>query len=449
MSKIIAGPLNFSLIPSEEYPESGNYIIGVDTADGFVKKMDYLGAITLLAPVSTPPRANIIVVDATYGDDLNGEADDLSKPFATYAVALAKAQPGDTIVVMPGSYVIQNLVFKNGSVYAYPGVTFTGSKMINDAVLSVGESFKLHGYANITSNDTAIILDGNGDVTIEGERFTTTGSAFLNFQKVSGRTYIKARYFAGLVSSTMYLTGPATNSELVMDIDHFDNITSSGFEMNIYVSGGFAGNVTINAKKITTSPNRNATGSFMAYQNNGAANITINCDEFIDTTVSSAILYQNTGNVTFNAKKVSKASTLYFSNGGTGLTKIHCGEALLSGQIINNNSGGTSVLLSGSYTSTMNGSYIVYQKGGTTKLKNFDLNITGNSKGYYRDGAGTIIVDDAIICVSNTSINGYESDSPHTIIVNGRATTNGTIANLTNAVTGTIFVSDPDIKISM
>jgi hypothetical protein len=50
MSKIITGPLNFSTITSEQYPESGSYIIGIDIADGLFKKMDYLGVLTIVSP---------------------------------------------------------------------------------------------------------------------------------------------------------------------------------------------------------------------------------------------------------------------------------------------------------------------------------------------------------------------------------------------------------------
>ncbi len=69
MSKIIAGPLNFSLITSEQYPESGSYIIGVDTADGYLKKMDYLGVLTLISPElpTSPTFSSLNLVSFSMG----------------------------------------------------------------------------------------------------------------------------------------------------------------------------------------------------------------------------------------------------------------------------------------------------------------------------------------------------------------------------------------------
>lgn len=58
MSKLIVKATNFADITPSQYPLSGYFIIGIDTADGGFKKMDHLGVVTSIGGGDAPFNGN-------------------------------------------------------------------------------------------------------------------------------------------------------------------------------------------------------------------------------------------------------------------------------------------------------------------------------------------------------------------------------------------------------
>ena len=120
-----------------------------------------------LSEISTKSNKNMIVVDGNYGDDATAVAAgnyDFNKPFGTIDAAIANAQYGDTLWLMPGArYIVNvNLLDKELTIYAWScQLAFEG--------LQTGVDY------------TTLTIKGNADIFINsGGGFNTTPCLYAN-----------------------------------------------------------------------------------------------------------------------------------------------------------------------------------------------------------------------------------------------------------------------------
>ena len=127
---------------------------------------------------------NIVYVDAVNGVDATGARGYRSKPFLTPVEAQAAASSGDTIVVLPGSYALTDVLGKSGvNWFLMPGVAITGASTLsvfsaptamtfsviaNGATLTAGESaengtiYSGHSSTSITVDNAEIVSGSLG-----------------------------------------------------------------------------------------------------------------------------------------------------------------------------------------------------------------------------------------------------------------------------------------------
>src|SRR5437867_5395120 len=121
---------------------------------------------------SEVPTGNLLWVDQVNGVDGLAVRGRLTIPFRTLTAAKAAAQPGDTIMVLPGTYNEKNLLKNGVNWHFFPGakVDYTqgGSGAIFDTSASTG-----------TGTAVACVISGAGDFnnqTNEVLKLTSSGS---------------------------------------------------------------------------------------------------------------------------------------------------------------------------------------------------------------------------------------------------------------------------------
>lgn len=390
-----------------------------------------------------------IFVNEVTGNDGTGLRARFDLMFATYAAAKAVALPGDTIIMYPGTYSVSNMQFAGGKVYAYPGVILTGSTIVGDSGMTPGETFSLLGQATLQGSGYTLNFGGSGNINVEFDTCNTTSSATIQYQKVADTVNIRGNYLDATRNSTMYFFGSNQSAKLNINVKHIDNHSTNPFEMMIYIASGFAGNVEITADLITGAPKAGSIGGNMfCNQNNGSHTIKIYSNTMIDRAAAGfTTLLQGTGtNSIFISTKTYQGPGIVYSNNGDQFFEHHCEQAVVLESVATIAST-YNVLLEGSYVSAsavVPG--VIYNNTGKIRLKNFDLKVTGASPAY-EHVSGTLIIDEATLVTAGGVAAGFTAAAPSTIIVNGRATTNGPITNITNLVVGTLLLSDPNISL--
>lgn len=394
------------------------------------------------------PVGQAIFVDPTTGNDGTALPYRYDLMYATYDAAKAVAVPGDTIILYPGRYTVNNMQFDDGKVYAYPGVVLTGTTIVGDSGLTVGFTFSLLGFATIIASGYALNFSGSGNVNVEFDTCRTTGGAAIQYQKVADTVHIYGNHITG-TNSTMYFFASNQTAKLYIDVKHIDNNSTNAFEMMIYIASGFAGDVNITSNLMTGAVKAGSIGGNMfCNQNSGSHTIKIYTDEMVDRAAAgfTTLLQGNgTDNLFISTKKYTGPGIVY-SNGGDQFFEHHCEQANVLESVATIVST-YNILLEGSYVSASAvATGVIYNNTARIRLKNFDLKVTGVAPAYEHI-AGTLIVDEATMVTAGGVAAGFTAAAPATIIVNGRATTNGPIVNITNLVVGTLLLSEPNISL--
>jgi len=132
---------------------------------------------------------------ATTGSDVTGARERLDCPFATPWAAVAAAQPGDTVIVFPGTYTSaapaasnQRLVAHLVRTYCYPGViiqftNFAGPLPFFDDGNPMVAEFR--GFATILSNvvnfgNNVMLTNAASDLILEANRFQHLVRLFIS-----------------------------------------------------------------------------------------------------------------------------------------------------------------------------------------------------------------------------------------------------------------------------
>jgi hypothetical protein len=157
------------LDPTNDYIVVGVYQNGTNKSKGDgTSYKNYAIPISEIAGNSVSnSNKNIIVVDSVFGDDASAAAAgnyDFNKPFQTIDNAVANANTGDTLWLMPGGvyFVLNNLLDKELTIYAWNcTLQFRGPQ--------TGSIF------------TALTIKGNADIYIvSGAAFNTTPCVLAN-----------------------------------------------------------------------------------------------------------------------------------------------------------------------------------------------------------------------------------------------------------------------------
>jgi len=405
--------------------------------------------------VSTAPSipvGNAIFVDAATGNDGTGVPGRFDLMFQTYAAAKLAAGGGDVIIMYPGTYAVSQMQFDDGIVYAHPGVILTGSQIVGDSGLTPGATFKLSGHAILQASGLyAGYFNSSGNVEIECDKILGLGVvATIRYAKVADSVKIKCNYIISSTSTTLWLESSNANARLVMDVLHYDNTTASPFEMPIYMGSNFAGNADLNFQLATSSPNRGSIGgNFFTNGGSSTCNFNMKIQELIDPPgVGNTILGQGgAGIFNIDIQKYTGPALAFsgFSVGGA-TYNINVQNGILTDAIaIVSNADKYS--LSGYYESSVATAQAIVQANNTSKVKltNFQ-SVSTTAPGVSVSGTGLLIVNEATV-VTDGILDGFTAAAPSNIVVNGRAVTNGPITNITNLVTGTLLLSDPNIAL--
>lgn len=216
------------------------------------------------------PINNTLFVDAQFGNNFTGLREDETKPFKTLAVALLRAEPGDTIYVHPGEYNENSLILKNEVNWFFSegasivnSTTGTSIFIINSDVTST-----ITGYGIFASSFEVVKhLDGIANLTIKGESFEAPNIFNLSGTSVNPSIFdIEGNNFIG--TNILFHNENATVTFNFHSISVIDNI------INVIGSG----KITMNGNSIT----KNTTGSTHGFDNrSNSINIIVNCQSYI------------------------------------------------------------------------------------------------------------------------------------------------------------------------
>ena len=175
---------------------------------------------------------NTLYVSKT-GSDLTGTRHDITKPFLTITGASAAAQPGDTVVVLPGTYNegLDNWIVSDVNYYFYPGaVVETSSHCIKDG--GVATNIRIFGHGSFVANSGSGVILTNASTTIHMEFETLYGLSDGITLGTCDYVNIKGKYIS---NSFQYLASIRGNSHGIIDIDIWDGRNSSLGSTTIYV----------------------------------------------------------------------------------------------------------------------------------------------------------------------------------------------------------------------
>ena len=188
------------------------------------------------------------------GDNSTAIVGDMSKPFATILGATGSANPGDTIIVYPGTYEPTSQIIKDHvNYYFHPGAIVTGSIALMSGTFEK-INVRGHGTFEVDANISAVSITANG--YIEFDTFTTKGVASpgssnrsLNFtQNTSAATdeilEIKGTGISRGVGNAYSGVFSFNNGKILADIRSFDYTTLGN--RNIMINGTGA-KITVNA----------------------------------------------------------------------------------------------------------------------------------------------------------------------------------------------------------
>jgi hypothetical protein len=192
---------------------------------------------------------NIVYVSKN-GNDLLGARHDLGKPFLTVEAAVAVAQPGDMIRILPGSYsVTSNIAKDQVNYYLEPGaiINKSNSGHIFD---TTGFTYSINVYGqgefNKTSNTGNIFYSNSSyadPIVFECKRVYSNQSHIFHIQKAF-QCHWKVDYALATAGMVMYM-GFGNTGGCSFRID-FNNWTSTGSDVisgdwwyysNIHING--------------------------------------------------------------------------------------------------------------------------------------------------------------------------------------------------------------------
>lgn len=179
---------------------------------------------------------NLLFVDALFGSDTRGQAHRSDLPFLTIAAALAEAQSGETVVVLPGTYDEYGLAKNGVNLYFHEGaeVVYTGAADVS------------------LFSDAA---DGaNGAVTCKILGF----GKFMHSGSLADSTNPNATFRVSNASSVVHVEANEINNEVSTDTD----------ENAILVSNGTATFIVRKTLASTNSPAVKHTGGTLSVLDN-------------------------------------------------------------------------------------------------------------------------------------------------------------------------------------
>tara|TARA_B100000963_G_scaffold110771_2_gene96400 strand:+ start:1267 stop:5082 length:3816 start_codon:yes stop_codon:yes gene_type:complete len=220
----------------------------------------YLGDGSQLTGIEAGTNLTQSLFVSPSGDNSTAIVGDLTKPFSTILGATGSANPGDTIIVYPGTYVENHNLYKDGVNYHF----IDGAKVVATSPVE-----PMWGGGAGTANGIGTSFDSPISITGHGEFISTTSntrtSAIFYIQAPSGVIEIKRAVKHGIAGDSYTLVagfGQVTSidSTGVLTVrGKFENSGSASSYSNVVSLG--QGN--INTDIVVRAENGTATGVYL------------------------------------------------------------------------------------------------------------------------------------------------------------------------------------------
>ncbi len=134
-----------------------------------------------------------VFVDIQFGNDGDGEVENLNKPFQTiqaaHAAAIANQGIGETwtVYVWPGVYVIGGIVLQNNINFFFAQGTVIGNNGMAPFFIDNGVQLKsqITGFGDFISQGSILLLTGNSNIIFQANIITSNSQYLFIFDTVS------------------------------------------------------------------------------------------------------------------------------------------------------------------------------------------------------------------------------------------------------------------------
>lgn len=369
---------------------------------------------------------NVVLVSKN-GNDTTGLRNNWGKPFLTIAGANNVAQPGDTVIVFPGSYTSTNWNLDNVRYYLYPGTTvrsvIDNGTAKNIFVYGEGDIIASTGGGVVTTNpltniyircnsitgvtDGLTIVNAN-KIDIKGNTVTGT-SQYLATLRGDVNGVIDFKYWNG--KSTLNGIGvfvlnhavtATTQKKIVLKGEYLENNSSSGNGTITTINCSDYSCIVDEIRFSTSS------GTDSMY-NISSGRVLIKNKKVVNTNTSVASIITTSKIAIDNVVIESNRSILDVSNSGT----VQVSNCKLNGVF----SGTNSITISNNANLQITDSYLYLTgSGGTNNIFNIDNTsnlILGNISAYSTDTSANFansttpaVIKVASITYSNVDVTG-------------------------------------------
>lgn len=288
------------------------------SASSYISASAFIGDGSQLTGISAGTDFTQSLFVSPSGDNSTAVVGDMSKPFATILGATGSANPGDTIIVYPGTYEPTSQIIKDHvNYYFHPGAIVTGSIALMEGTF---DNINVRGYGtfDVSGNVTGISVTANGH--IEVDKFVIRGITTTNRKRMtfngsgSGLLELKGTGIAegpGGRASEIFSFG---TGEVLADIQAFDNTTIG--DVCIEVTG--AGTKNINAYAVSKMGH-----AAFIYTSNYPEAISLTGHFETQNQANKYALYLYTGNGADIKVDAHIVGSIYSLNSNNHLTQIH------------------------------------------------------------------------------------------------------------------------------
>ena len=173
---------------------------------------------------------NTLIVSKN-GNDSTGVRNDWAKPFLTITGANTVAQPGDLIVIYPGTYSESNVVLSDIAYYFYKGAIVSSSFTCISDTVGFPKNIMVYGEGDFIAASGRAIFTNDPDTNV-----------IFNFNYAQGfdgilignanNINIKGKHVVGTTQYTISIRGNATG---YVDIDYYDGSVSANKGQTILI----------------------------------------------------------------------------------------------------------------------------------------------------------------------------------------------------------------------
>lgn len=229
-----------------------------------------------------------------------------SKPFATLSAAKTASASGDTIAVLPGTYVEKNLLKDGVNWFLYPGVLIQPTADTPGAIFDDSTSYganadcvcRIYGFGRLDNTTTSAvgtggvfhITKGGTSLTVEADTIGESSCTLPAIRIEAGQLNLKANAGVGGANGFFYSSG---NAYATLDL-----LKVTGYEA--FLIAGSSANITVNVR-------RNITTSYRAISVDGSGTVNFTAEEISNTANGNVVSAASTfaGTLRIDARKIT------------------------------------------------------------------------------------------------------------------------------------------------